>query len=66
MQLKTDVTLLFVSAVNNDIFVYQIWTIKLTQSKNGFCVSDRVACTIKMNIKRTFMGNNGFLQKLML
>ena len=41
MQLKTDVTLLFVSAVNNDIFVYQIWTIKLTQSKNIFCMSGR-------------------------
>ena len=41
MQVKTDVTLLFVSAVNNDIFVYQIWTIKLTQSKNIFCMSGR-------------------------
>ena len=47
-------------------FVSHLWTIKLTRSKNIFCISGRVACTIKLNIKRTFMGNYGFLQKLML
>ena len=38
------------------------WTMKLTESKNICCTSDRVTCTIKVNIKETFMGNDGFLQ----
>ena len=68
MKLTTDVTLLFLSAVNNDIFVYfllHVWTIKLTESRNICYISDRVACTIKVNIKETFMGNDGFLQIFM-
>ena len=46
-------------------FVSHLWTSKLTESKNIFCISGRVACTIKLNIKETFMGNNGFLQRFM-
>ena len=32
----------------------------LTESKNICDISDRVACTAKLNIKETFLGNNGF------
>ena len=35
---------------------------KLTASTNFCYISDRNACTVKVNIKETFMGNNGFLQ----
>ena len=42
----------------------QVWTMKLTESMDT-CTSDRVACTIKVNIKETFMGNEGFLQMFM-
>ena len=38
----------------------QVWTMKLTESRNIFSASDRVACTIKMNAKETFMGNDSF------
>ena len=38
---------------------------KLTESANTCCISDRVGCTVKINIKETFMGNEGFLQVLM-
>ena len=38
----------------------QVWTMKLTESMNICDVSDKVACTIKMNIKETFMGNDSF------
>ena len=41
----------------------QVWTMKLTESINICYVSDRVARTIKVNIKKIFMGNDGFLQK---
>ena len=37
---------------------------ELTESRDT-CTSDRVACTIKVNIKETFMGNEGFLQMFM-
>ena len=63
MKLTTNVTLLFLSAVNNIylfIFMSQVWTMKLTKSKNICYVSDRVACTIKRNVKETFMGNDSF------
>ena len=39
-----------------------MWTMKLTESPNICYAIDRVACTIKVNIKETFMGNDGFLQ----
>ena len=35
---------------------------KLTESTNIFYISDRVASTIKVNIKENFTGNYGFLQ----
>ena len=40
----------------------QVWTIKSTASMNFYYISDRIGCTFKVNIKETFMGNNGFLQ----
>ena len=46
-------------------FVLHLWNIKLTESKNVFCINGRVACTIKLNIKETFMQEDGFLQKFM-
>ena len=39
----------------------QVWTMKLTEWMDA-CTSDRVACTIKVNIKETFMESEGFLQ----
>ena len=66
MKFTADVILLILSAVNNDIFflfsTLQMWTMKLTESMNICYISDRVACTIKMNIKESFMKNCGFLQ----
>ena len=35
---------------------------KLTGSTNVCYVNDRNICTVKVNIKETSMGNNGFLQ----
>ena len=32
----------------------------LTESTKIFYISDRVACTVKLKIKETFLGNNGF------
>ena len=40
----------------------QVWTMKSTESIYIHYVSVRVARTIKMNIKETFMRNDGFLQ----
>ena len=42
----------------------QVLTLKSTESTNTCCISDRVACKIKVNIKETFMGKDGFLQIL--
>ena len=42
----------------------QVWTMKLTASTNSFYIGDRNACTVKVNIKEIFMGNNCFLQTL--
>ena len=65
MKLTTNVILLFLSAVNTDIFVYflmlQVRAMKLTESTNTCCTSDTVVCTIKVNIKVRFMANDGFL-----
>ena len=64
MKLTTDVTLLFLSAVNNIylfcFFMSQVWTMKSTESTNICYVSDTVACTIKMNVKQTFLRNDSF------
>ena len=38
----------------------QVLTITLTESTNISYISDRIACTVKLNIKETFLGNNGF------
>ena len=38
----------------------QVLTMKLTESTNICYTSDRVACTVKLNIKETFLGNNDF------
>ena len=66
MKLSTYVTLLFLSVVDSDVFVYffmaQVWTMKLTESTNTCHFSDRFASTIKVNIKE--MGNYGFLKIL--
>ena len=40
----------------------QVWTIKLTESTNKFCTSDRAVRKIKVNMKEKFTGNDGFLQ----
>ena len=42
-----------------------MWTIKLTESTNNFGVSDRAVCTVKLNMKERFIGNDGFLQIFM-
>ena len=39
----------------------QVWTMKLTASTNFCYISYSVAFTAKVNIKETFIGNNGFL-----
>ena len=43
----------------------QLWTMKVTASTNFCYISDRVTCAVEVNIKKTFLGNNGFLQTLM-
>ena len=37
---------------------------KLTESRNICYVSDRFACTIKIEVKETFVGNDSFLKCL--
>ena len=56
MKLTNDVTLLIFSAVNNGIFVVFFVTgvdyqQVLIESTSVFCFNDRLACTIKQNIK---------------
>ena len=56
MKLVTEVTLLILFVADSDVFVYffmsQVWTMKLTESTNTcHFSSDRLAGTIKMNIK---------------
>ena len=43
----------------------QVWTMILTGSTNICYITDRVPCTMKVSIKQTFMGNDGFLQMFM-
>ena len=38
----------------------QVLTITLTESTDICYISDIVACAVKLNIKETFLGNNGF------
>ena len=54
MKLTTDVTLLFLSVADSDIFVYffmsQIWTMHLTESMNASHFSDRfIHCPYLVN-----------------
>ena len=63
MKLITDVTLLFLVAVINiylGFFMSHGWTMKLSESTNICYVSDTVACTIKVNVKETFVENDSF------
>ena len=64
MKLTTDVTRLVLSVVDNDIFflffISQDIFMTLTELRKIYYISDRVACTVKLNIKETFLGNNGF------
>ena len=66
MKLATDVTLLFLSVADSDVFVYffisEVWTMKLAESTNTCHFIDRFACTNKVNIKET--GNYDFLKIL--
>ena len=41
-------------------FMSRMLTMTLTESTNICFVSDRVACTVKLNIKENFLGNNVF------
>ena len=38
----------------------QVWTMKLTKSTNICYDTDMFTCTIKINVKETFMGNDSF------
>ena len=38
----------------------QVLTLKLNESTNISYISDSVACTIKRNVKETYLENNGF------
>ena len=38
----------------------QVWTMKLTESTNICYDGDTFTCTIKINVKETFMGNDSF------
>ena len=64
MKLATNVTLLFLSMADNDIFFYffmsQLWTMKLTESTNTCHFRDIFARTIKVNIKE--IENYSFLK----
>ena len=40
----------------------QMLAMKLTESLNIRRISNRVTSTIQVNIKETFVGNDGFLQ----
>ena len=55
MKWATDVTLLFLSVADSDIFAHyflsQVWTMKLNESTNTCHFRDRFTRTIKMNIK---------------
>ena len=63
MKLRTHVSLLLLSAIDNDISVdfvmSQVWVMKLTESRSIYFISDRIAHTIKVNIKGVLMVNDG-------
>ena len=41
-------------------FMLRVLSMKLTESMNICYISDRVARAVKLNVKGTFLGNNGF------
>ena len=43
----------------------QMWTMKLAESTNICCTSDRLVCTINVIIQERLIGNDGFLQMFM-
>ena len=58
---------MFLSAAHICLFfMSQVRTIKLTESMNICYISDKVACTIKVNVEKTFMGKNGFLYNVLV
>ena len=66
MKLTTVVTLQFLLEVDNHIFfTFYVTGVKLTASTNICYISDRVVCTVKVNIKENIVRNNGFLALLM-
>ena len=42
----------------------QMWTIKLTESMNNCCTSDRAVHTVKVNMKERFVGNEWFPENI--
>ena len=42
-----------------------MWTMKLAESTNICCTSDRLVCTINVIIQERLIGNDGFLQMFM-
>ena len=67
MELKSDLTLQFLSSVNNDLFFFffvigvgsEIKCIGATELNDTLYVSVRVTCMIKFNIKKTL--RSGYL-----
>ena len=55
---------MFLSSVNNN-FLMQVRAMKFTESTSIWCISVRLTCTGKLNIKKAFMGNQGFVQIFM-
>ena len=63
MKLTAGITLLLLSAVVNNMYIFfmsQVMAKKLTESTRICYISDGVPCTIKWNIKETFLEINGF------
>ena len=61
MKFTTDVTLLFLSAVNSIYLFFCVTGVDYDINWiNEYYVRDTVACTIKMNFKETFMGKDSF------
>ena len=64
MNLTTDICWLLLSIVDDVIFFFflfdRIFFMTLTESTKICYISDRVVCTVELNIKGNFLGNNGF------
>ena len=44
------------------IFMPEVFTVESTESVNFFYITHRVTCTIKLNIKETFLENKSLWQ----